>query len=66
MKGSFGIAVVIIALSLAVWIFFYSISQPLAFPETTVVVGICAGIVLCGKWAWNRIQKKEAKNEKKT
>ena len=64
LKASLGTTVAIIALSLAVWVFFYVVSpgEPLTPGETSVVVGVCAVIVLSAKWIWARLHKaKEGK-----
>jgi hypothetical protein len=57
LKESFAVVFMIVALSLAVWYFFYIESVPLTPAETTVVVGFCAALVLCGKWVWGRFAK---------
>ena len=64
LKGSLVVTLAIIGLSLAVWFFFYVTSAPLALGETTVVVGLCAVIVLIGKWIWSRFAKPRTKNGK--
>ncbi len=63
LKVSFATGFVITALALAIWVFFYLVSAPLTAPETTVVVGLCAAVVLSGKWIWARLRKTRGKNE---
>lgn len=58
MKASAITLGIILALSLAVWTFFYlSPGAPLNGSETAVVVGVCAGVVYLGRWIWGRIRK---------
>lgn len=58
MKASAVTLAVILALSLGVWVFFYSSpGAPLNASETAVVVGACAGIVSLGRWIWGRIRR---------
>jgi hypothetical protein len=47
----------IVVLALALWVFFYVTSERLTSAETTVVVGLCAAIVLGSKWCWTRLSK---------
>ena len=51
-------------LSLAVWTFFYALTPetPLTPPETLVVVGACAAVVLLGRRAWSRLRRKRDGN----
>jgi hypothetical protein len=65
LKGSLRTTITISTLSLAVWVFFYvtSPSEPLTASETTVVVAICAMIVLSANWIWTRLQKSRKKND---
>ncbi|MFQ5946404.1 MAG: hypothetical protein ACE5NC_09190 [Anaerolineae bacterium] len=58
MKPSVGTLAAIIALSLGVWMLFYTLTPetPLTPPETLVIVGACAAIVLLGRWIWSRLQ----------
>ena len=64
MKASAGLLVPIIALSLAAWAFFYVLTpgEPLTPAETLVVVGICAGIVLLGRWIWFSFRRSRRDN----
>lgn len=62
MKSSLGATAVILAMSLAAWVFFYLATGPLTAPETTVVVGICAVIVVFAKWLWTRMRKPVKEN----
>jgi hypothetical protein len=56
-KASAGTLAAILVLSLAVWTFFYlSPGAPLDGAETTVVVGVCAGVVLLARWVWARLR----------
>jgi hypothetical protein len=48
---------VVIALALAVWVFFYVTTIPLNATETSVVVGVCAVMVVAAKWIWTRARK---------
>jgi hypothetical protein len=50
-------SVVIFALTLGVWTFFYIYTPeaPLTVRDTTVVVGICAALVLAVKWIGRRL-----------
>lgn len=59
MKASIGTLAAIVVLSLAVWMLFYALTPgtPLTPPETLVVVGTCAGIVLLARWIWSRFRK---------
>lgn len=57
MKNSVGTAFVIIVLSLVAWVFFYLTSGPLQAPETMVVVGFCACVVIAAKALWTRLRK---------
>src|SRR5215467_5807503 len=52
LKEALVTTLVVIASSLLVWVFFYLVSPeaPLTLAETTVVVGMCLGIVLSVKW----------------
>jgi hypothetical protein len=61
-QRSLAVVFTILALSLAIWFFFYVESAPLTAAETTVVVGICAVVVLLGKWIWGRLTKPREKN----
>lgn len=56
MKTSLNTAVLIILASLAAWIFFYLTTGPLQAPETMVVVGLCALIVISVKWLWAKVR----------
>lgn len=51
--------VLILVLSLATWLFFYSQSMPLTGSGTTVVVGIWFFVVLVVKAIWHRLHKKQ-------
>lgn len=47
---------IILALSLAVWTYFYvSPGAPLNASETAVVVGVCAAVVYIVRWLWMRL-----------
>jgi hypothetical protein len=61
LKTSLVTVLVTIVLSLGVWMFFYVTTPgtPLTLPETTVVVGACAPVVVLGKFLWARLRKKE-------
>jgi hypothetical protein len=61
-KTSFGSAVLIVALSLAAWVFFYLTTGPLKAPETMVVVGFCAIVVISAKWLWIKLRKANKEN----
>lgn len=73
MKKLYFPLIVTIALSLAIWFYFY-VKTPearLNASETLLVVGVCAAFVFFTKWIINRIQKKgskkgEKKNENNT
>ena len=54
-----------IALSLAVWVFFYvnTPDAPLSAKETSLLVGVCLAVVLFTDWLWDRFRKQ--KQEKK-
>lgn len=55
-RGSYVAVFATIALSLAVWVLFYYLEPPpLTAAETTVVVGMCAAIVLFAKWIRGRL-----------
>jgi hypothetical protein len=51
--------VVVLALSLATWLFFYLKSMPLTGPDTAVVVGFWLAVALFGNWIWKRLHKKK-------
>jgi hypothetical protein len=56
-SGSVGTLAAILALSLAVWTFFYlGPGAPLNASETSVVVGVCAVAVLGARWVWGRLR----------
>jgi hypothetical protein len=61
LKTSLATVLVTIVLSLGVWMFFYVTTPgtPLTLPETMVVVGACAPVVLLGKCLWARLRKEE-------
>ena len=61
MKLSFATFFAIVALSLAVWLFFYLMTPeaPLALPETGVVVLTSTAVVLAAKWIWNQLRKRK-------
>ena len=61
LKGLLSTTMVIIAVFLVVWLFFYVISpeEPLTDGETTVVAAACGVIVLSVKWIWARLHKGE-------
>jgi hypothetical protein len=48
----------ILILSLAVWTYFFLAGLPLGAPETVVVVGICAVVVISVKFAFGRLRKR--------
>jgi hypothetical protein len=58
-KVSAGTLVVITALALGIWTFFYVFtpSTPLDGAETFVVVGVSAVLVLGAKWVWARLRR---------
>lgn len=57
MKPSPGALVATLALSLAVWAYFYvSPGTPLDASETAVVVGVCAVVVFLARRAWVRLR----------
>jgi len=62
LKSSAVLLSIIIALSLAVWCFFYLTSARLQPAETTVVVGFCTLLVLTGKFLWSRFTKPRKNN----
>jgi hypothetical protein len=55
--------VVIFALTLIIWAFFYIMTpgEPLAFNDTLIVLGACAAAVFIlkwmGKWLWGRLTR---------
>jgi hypothetical protein len=57
-KAGAATLVAILAVSLAVWAGFYAMTPgtPLTGGETLVVVGVCAGLVIGVRWAWNRLR----------
>lgn len=59
MKASVAMLVAILVLSLALWVLFYALTPetPLTPPETLVVVGASAGVVLLARWIWSRRRK---------
>jgi hypothetical protein len=63
-KPAFATIVTIVVASLAVWVFFLVMTPgaPLTPPETLVVVGACAAIVLGVKWIWSRIRPRRGKD----
>ena len=50
---------VVLALSLATWLFFYFESMPLTSSDTAVVVGLWLFLVLLVNWAQSRMRKKK-------
>jgi len=52
--------VLVLALSLATWLFFYQESLKLDGPATTVVVGVWFLVVFLAKKIWLRFRKKSA------
>ncbi len=66
MKKLYFPLIIIIALSLAIWFYFYvkTPEAPLNASETLLVVGVCAAFVFFTKWIINKIQKKGKKGGK--
>jgi len=64
LKRSFVTVLAIVSLSLLTWLFFYLESVPLNPSETTIVVSVCAGLVLLGKWAWLRLRGAKEKTKR--
>lgn len=62
LKASAILVTIVLALSLAIWCFFDITSTPLQPAETTVVVGICALLVLAVKLLWSRLATPRKKN----
>ncbi len=60
MSSRFGIALATLVLSLLVWTVFYIMTPdaPLGPQETSVVVGVCLGLVIFGKWVWTLQRKR--------
>ena len=56
-------ALVILALALVVWTTFYiqKGGEPPTQGETSVVVAVCAAVVLFWKWIWARLRKRGVK-----
>lgn len=52
------VATTILILSLAIWTYFYMVGLPLGVPETLVVVGICAVLVMLVKFVLGRFRKR--------
>ena len=50
---------IILALSMAVWTYFYfqPAGEPLNQMETLLIVGICAASVFVVRWVWSCIRK---------
>jgi protein-S-isoprenylcysteine O-methyltransferase Ste14 len=65
-KPAFGTVATIIVVSLAVWVLFLVVTPggPLTPPETLVVVGVCAALVLGVKWIWSRFQTRRGKDDR--
>lgn len=59
MKTSAVVTGIILALSVAVWTLLYLLTPggPLTPPESLVVVGISAAVVLVTRWVWSWIAK---------
>jgi hypothetical protein len=64
-KKPVAIIVVIGALSLATWYFFYLEAMPLTPPETAFVVGGWVALVLVAKWLWGRLHRKDKSGAKR-
>jgi hypothetical protein len=64
-KSSIGTLAAVVILSLAVWAMFYVLTPdaPLAPPETAVVVGASAVVVLGIRWIWSWLHKPPGGNE---
>lgn len=65
LKASLRIILAIVVLSFAVWLFFHFIppAEPLTPAEATVVVGVCAVVVLSARGLWTRLHKRRKDNE---
>ena len=57
MKTSAVLVGTILAVSAAVWtlLFLLTPGDPLTPPETLVIVGVCAALVLVARWIWSCI-----------
>ena len=53
------VTLVVLALSLATWLFFYFKSMPLTSSDTVVVVGVWLFFVLLVNWTRSRMRKKK-------
>ena len=58
LKGSVATVVATLVLSLGGWAVFYFLGAPLKPPETVVLVGVCAGLILIVKWVIGAVSKK--------
>jgi hypothetical protein len=65
-KPAFATVATIIVVSLAVWVLFLVVTPggALTPPETLVVVGVCAALVLGVKWIWSRLQTRRGKDDR--
>jgi hypothetical protein len=64
-KSSAVLVGMILALSVAVWTLLYLLTpgDPLTPPETLVIVGACAALVLVARWIWScilRVRRRHA------
>lgn len=57
MKASLVTWSVIVALTLAIWLFFYYASEPLSGSATTVVAGLSVAVVYSAKWLGRTLMK---------
>ncbi len=64
MKSSVGALAATVILALAIWTFFYVVTPdtPLTPPETLVVVGASAVVVLAARWLWSRLRPPRGNN----
>ncbi len=54
----------VLALSLAIWVFFYEKNLKLQPSDTVIVVGFCLAVVLFTRWIWARIHNRHGKQSK--
>jgi protein-S-isoprenylcysteine O-methyltransferase Ste14 len=56
--------VAVLALSLAIWVFFYEKNLKLQPSDTMIVVGFCLAVVLFTRWIWARMRNRQGKQSK--
>ncbi len=63
MKGPLTVAISIVALAVAIWVYFFYQGMRLDAAGTSVVVALSAAAVFGVRWIWNWIAKAKKKDE---